>query len=78
MMGCVHAGDANAKFIWHKSTATECDVELRRPNRAPMRQKYKISDVEHLTSKGGPWKQYPADMLRWFTLKRVCRSALPT
>jgi len=79
MMGVAKAKDPTADFTFHKTTATECDAELFRKGKSVLRQRYTIEDVRKagLAGKAGPWQQYPADMLRWFTLKRLCRLGAP-
>ena len=72
MMGLVKARDPSAEFIFHKRSAQECDVELRRGGKPAARLRYTPSDAP-ASRKAGPWTEYKEDMLAWFTIKRVCR-----
>ncbi len=73
MMGLVLANDPTARFIFHERSRTVADIELTRAGREPLRIKITIEEVSSLAKKPGPWQQYPADMLSWHVVKRLCR-----
>ena len=73
MMGLVLANDPTARFIFHERSRTVADIELTRAGREPLRIKITIEEVGALGKKQGPWTQYPADMLSWHVIKRLCR-----
>ena len=78
MMGVVKARDPSARFIFHEATAEGCDLELERAGKSVVRLRCAIDEVpKMLRDKAGPWQQYRGDMIRWFTVRRVCRLGAP-
>jgi hypothetical protein len=78
MMGVVKARDPSARFIFYEATAEACDLELERGGKSVVRLRCAIDEVpKMLRDKAGPWQQYRGDMIRWFTVRRVCRLGAP-
>jgi len=79
MMGLVRAKDPSAQFIFHVYTTSACEVELRRGGKHVVTGMYTMEDARASgqLAKGGPWKQYPRDMLAWAAVKRACRLGAP-
>lgn len=70
----VLANEPGADIVILETTAEKATVELRRPGRQPLQITYTIEDAKRakLTGKDN-WSLYPADMLRWRAISRVCR-----
>jgi hypothetical protein len=78
MLGIVKARDPSARFIFHETTVEVCDAELLRKGASVLRLRCTIDEVpKALREKPGPWGQYRRDMLRWYTVRRVCRLGAP-
>jgi len=71
--------DPSAQFIFHVYTTSACEVELRRGGKHVVTGMYTMEDARASgqLAKGGPWKQYPRDMLAWAAVKRACRLGAP-
>ena len=80
MAGIVTAHEADARFEIVQLTADSCTMRLIRPSkRLKVEYTYALADAKAagLLSKGGPWTQYPKDMMRWAATKRLCRVYAP-
>lgn len=70
----VLANEPGADIVIVETDTTKATVELRRPNRQPLRIIYTIEDAKRAgLAEKGVWKAHPADMLRWRAISRVCR-----
>lgn len=82
MAGIVMEQEPDALFEIVKLDDKACTMRLRRPSRGPnavWEYTYELKDAENagLTKKGGPWVQFPKDMMRWAATKRLCRVYAP-
>ncbi len=72
MEAVVRARDPSADFEIERS-AERCKITLKRGTKHPVTLECTIADVPSQIKGKGPWATYTADMLFWFTMKRVCR-----
>jgi hypothetical protein len=73
MEAVVMAREPQAYFVYEVETADQCKIVLHRPGKQPCTSDYKLTDVPAKLRSKETWKEYGIDMLRWFTLKRLCR-----
>jgi hypothetical protein len=73
MEAVVMAREPQAHFVYEVETADQCKIVLHRPGKQPCTSEYKLTDVPAKLRSKETWKEYGIDMLRWFTLKRLCR-----
>lgn len=80
MMGIVMAAEPDAKFIVEELTPEKAVIRFLRPQRGlNVEHTYTIAEAKSagLLEKGGPWRSFPKDMLRWAAIKRLCRTYAP-
>ncbi len=80
MAGIVTAHEPTARFEIVELTDKLCTMRLHRPARDLVGEyTYELADAERagLLKRGGPWRDFPKDMMRWAATKRLCRAYAP-
>lgn len=70
---------AGYSLTWPVTTDKEATCEITAPNGDKHKETFTFADAEKagLIAKGGPWKTYPKDMLRWKAIGRGVRFFCP-
>lgn len=82
-MALVRGHDPTAQFVFHETTAETCEVSLWRRGMKVITIKSTMAEVKAAgvdQSSRGPkhvWTKFPADMLRYYCLRRVLRLGAP-
>lgn len=73
MAAVAMANDPTIRFEITETSAEACSITMHRRGGA-MKFEATIQDAKRAgLVKPGPWEKFPADMLRWFVIKRLCR-----
>lgn len=79
MLSMIYRNVSGAIVDFIKTDSSECVIEAKRPNGKRTKFSFTMKDAETagLTEKPGPWKQYPAAMLRARCISSMARAMFP-
>lgn len=78
MLSLIYKNVPGAIVNYLRSDDKACEIEAKRPGGKPAKFSFSMADAERAGLAGkGPWKQYPAALLRARTISAMARAVFP-